>query len=1153
MLSIGDIESALPYNKSSQAEVDRLPLLLRLLTTAQPLASVPSLIDSTTKSNSGSDPFVDAVVSRLEHVAATHSAAEAIDMLTGHICSTISRRISKLPPLKKRNGKWDTHDLAVVAVAPLGIRKNRSGDAIAGESDDGLDSADEDKLEKIDSIRDKRERDGEEESAAPPYKKKKKGELIRNGSVEGRDSLLLGSFAEDSQEAYVTRVWSEVALLVVESLQKQPKSSVNQKSHPDVEHPDEASPSSTELSVKVDSLLSESDTATTMPDLGACLSAIVHHAPVLRHAHMAQAFLRASVPQAVGLIYRMGENSPTAVPCLVRGCLEAANCSSSQTILKKAKESIRKLATLSPRESSRIRGVLSLSNQMVDVQLELAVEADPIALACLITRYSSAGMIRESLKGKPSLVSKILQCLVSIIKNYRSSAFGKLKLFARALLWLVLSTNSEDIQYVDKATIVEVATTLGKIFNWLGDMSSPKDEMFGIILCTSLVVCLLLAVGNSTTTHDHLSESVPTLAATEDGQKSWQGLLKILLASTAPSVCADALLSRFAMLLHAQNISELELLVKDCIKITGMENQHVFECFHQNSFCDGFTKLCKWAVVNGDLELLYQKTLHHSMVALDPSTLIQMIRADNIEKENLEKLMKDVLSNGDSASKLLHHRKSYELLSEAITFLSKENEHAIPLVSQVYVHTVIHQSISKCDKVERDEVLKNRMILNFAYSVLFLEENPDSPFAFDLREEPMFELVQLLEEESGCAGSICENILSILRRRCPDIISANALYPATEVFSQTDLQHKHHVLKLLTSTLRNSMKNLHIDPSGMAAERAYLLAQRGLPSTEVDCVVIRTMIALPNTPAPFLTYGMLCRDPLLILQFPLTVWQCRGFRRVILSILGRLLNANDTLVRQASPSEDVTDEFLTSRNLILLRSLLGLATGHAMNENKDPFHKPNQSIVQNSKNHRIIVKDYVLTEMIRSTISKQEGLIATLFRHGVPDEVVDWLVDTVPECIRDANALRGLLSERTPMAAAERLRTADASLRVAIATNNEVEAKNLANSCLNQLVSSFYLVLGPVGVPVNALIEESGMDLTQVCRKATFRILHALQHVSCSRTGLKSECSSALQKLAGMCKAESNSGSPRRKALLKEIWDAIVKALNAMGSGVSLN
>jgi hypothetical protein len=102
-------------------------------------------------------------------------------------------------------------------------------------------------------------------------------------------------------------------------------------------------------------------------------------------------------------------------------------------------------------------------------------------------------------------------------------------------------------------------------------------------------------------------------------------------------------------------------------------------------------------------------------------------------------------------------------------------------------------------------------------------------------------------------------------------------------------------------------------------------------------------------------------------------------------------------------------------------------------------------------------------------------------------------------------------------------------------------------------------VLGPVGVPVNALIEENGMDLTQVCRKATFRMLSALQNVRGSRIGLKNECAMALQKLASLCKSESGmagvggSVANRRKALLKEIWDALVKALNAMGSGVGLN
>jgi len=162
--------------------------------------------------------------------------------------------------------------------------------------------------------------------------------------------------------------------------------------------------------------------------------------------------------------------------------------------------------------------------------------------------------------------------------------------------------------------------------------------------------------------------------------------------------------------------------------------------------------------------------------------------------------------------------------------------------------------------------------------------------------------------------------------------------------------------------------------------------------------------------------------------------------------------------------------------------------------------------------------------------------------------------------MQDVEPLTMLLSERSLLTAAEKLETASAALRIAIAhgSQNESAAKALTYASLTRLVSSFFLVVGPVGVPVNALDDEDGTDVTQVCRNATFRILSALQNVRGDREGLRSECALVLQKIANLCKGESImagvSGpvASSRKRLLKEIYDAAAKAANAMGTGIKL-
>eukprot|EP00540_Astrosyne_radiata_P023196 CAMPEP_0116824502 /NCGR_PEP_ID=MMETSP0418-20121206/1435_1 /TAXON_ID=1158023 /ORGANISM="Astrosyne radiata, Strain 13vi08-1A" /LENGTH=184 /DNA_ID=CAMNT_0004452885 /DNA_START=107 /DNA_END=658 /DNA_ORIENTATION=- len=183
-----------------------------------------------------------------------------------------------------------------------------------------------------------------------------------------------------------------------------------------------------------------------------------------------------------------------------------------------------------------------------------------------------------------------------------------------------------------------------------------------------------------------------------------------------------------------------------------------------------------------------------------------------------------------------------------------------------------------------------------------------------------------------------------------------------------------------------------------------------------------------------------------------------------------------------------------------------------------------------------------------------------LVKQGLPTTAADWLVNHVPECMGDATNLTVLLSERSCLSATERLVTADAGIRIAIAHGSQDEnaAKSLVLAGLSQLIASFFLVVGPVGMPVSVMMEENGDDVTQKCREATFRILNAIQRVRGDRKGIRNECSVALQKLAGMCKGESllmgasGTVANRKKALLKEIWDTIVKALNAMGSAVQL-
>eukprot|EP00536_Pseudo-nitzschia_multiseries_P009957 jgi/Psemu1/306937/fgenesh1_kg.290_\ len=186
------------------------------------------------------------------------------------------------------------------------------------------------------------------------------------------------------------------------------------------------------------------------------------------------------------------------------------------------------------------------------------------------------------------------------------------------------------------------------------------------------------------------------------------------------------------------------------------------------------------------------------------------------------------------------------------------------------------------------------------------------------------------------------------------------------------------------------------------------------------------------------------------------------------------------------------------------------------------------------------------TSIIRWLIQGRPGLVALLVKQGLREQDVDWLVENVPEAMNDSQSLLQIL-ERNSLTAAERLVAADTIIRIAIVHGQakEVDASQLILTAVHQLVDSFYLILGPVGLlPVDALFNaESSIPITQISQKAAFRILKSLARLRGVRNQTRRDCSIVLQKLTILCKSELQGAvTGRRKHLLKELYDAAVKA-----------
>jgi hypothetical protein len=188
-------------------------------------------------------------------------------------------------------------------------------------------------------------------------------------------------------------------------------------------------------------------------------------------------------------------------------------------------------------------------------------------------------------------------------------------------------------------------------------------------------------------------------------------------------------------------------------------------------------------------------------------------------------------------------------------------------------------------------------------------------------------------------------------------------------------------------------------------------------------------------------------------------------------------------------------------------------------------------------------------------VAAHDGIVAALIKQGLPERALDWLIEFVPESMNDSHLLLELLSDRSPLTAAERSVASDAILRIAImhGQSNEDESSSMACAALAQLIGSFFLVIGPVDVPVNALImDDSGLDVTQIARKAACRMLEALLRVRGCSDGFRRKCGISLQKVATLCKNENSvvgagALAGRRKALLKELYDLVLKPSTNLG------
>ena len=541
----------------------------------------------------------------------------------------------------------------------------------------------------------------------------------------------------------------------------------------------------------------------------------------------------------------------------------------------------------------------------------------------------------------------------------------------------------------------------------------------------------------------------------------------------------------------------------------------------------------------------------------DPFLALQLLQCENVSTEAKTNIAATLLKNvllpivGQTCGASIFLK-----IPIAAEFVERATSHLLHIVDRPNVPLVLPMQIEKLAMKMEFSQPKSEwsdpealFFVQLLYCLEFKVLEPDSPFAFDPRMLPLKEVYDLCERTSASnlfrESSI--TFFSALKARidriCPEVRRAQRLMALGRTYwwgAKTGkvaiVQNKAEFMSLL----RRSVAEPDRDPCGHLAEKAFMVARNFLCDADLFTTAASALLSRPHSPPAYFTYPMLYRDPLVIFKCPISIWARRGTRRIALVTLMSLLDTNEHYLRVTAKCDETREEFLSSRNEIVARCLLSVAASH--------------SITLDGSNYSC----GLTSGFIRLLIARQPGLASILIKQNLSEKQLDWMIESVPELMEDAAALGGVLTERTSLTVAERLVAADGVLRIVIAHGHRhvAESEALAEAALAQLLVSFFLTVGPVGVPVNALVGEGHLDATQVSRRATFRMLQALQKVRGYRLCLKNKCVLYLQKFAGMCKGEGiglntqSAVTSRQKNRLKELLDMTAKALDAMGSSI---
>jgi hypothetical protein len=725
--------------------------------------------------------------------------------------------------------------------------------------------------------------------------------------------------------------------------------------------------------------------------------------------------------------------------------------------------------------------------------------------------------------------------LMSDVKSRNMDvAFASVTVHAFGVLLLQIGTGSGSATGSGSSFVSQSLRSLDDILNHGRLTRDQGKETHANEQCSSLLTFMLAAsvslcsiyppIGQVTSTERFMSGSI---------QSSIQMFMAKLFAMVPYSTRTFGVFAmRVARFALSNEGNQMKWLVVKRLLNAGLLDINVSTGTPEDSH---FFNVCSWI----------QQKLHHDLltrastqeITTDSSIrcFLEIVSGNTFNVITPIALVTQIMCDSNTASAMLSHSKVLHFLR----FFAIEDARAVGgQVPRIMPLDVAHLARS-VDWMDDKELClqmgreRSKALLQIYYSIVFAEECPTSSFKVDVAALPAEHVIGFCRRRSTLFGDNYSFIGVLLglavSRNCPEKLLSrgyNEFLIAAQAVSMSNVSEAIRACPLKVD-------------SGERAELLYYRAHHFFSCSEVDSVAASALLSQDGSPAPFVSYARLIGDPLTLIKCSLRTWRNRSLRNILLTVLQRILIANNCFAHQhASNKGRVANEYTFARDLIVMRNVVIAAAG--------PSASTSSNFVERT---RTVCNK--CSSIVRALIVSNPGLIISVIRQGLAEKEIDWIIRSSPECALDANGLVDMMSSCSFLTASERISIADFALRVAFSFGARgVVETQLLYLALAILTSSFYLILGPVGLPVNVLCENEGIDSTQEIRHKAFRMLGVLSQSPGKAEGIKREVMMALSKLVTSCKNEgptSGLSGKQRKAVISELWESTNRVLKGLG------